>query len=165
VSDGILIDGEEVHVTTLLEPERPSHEDPGSEHGWIRDSAVQLWTNMVDREASRLPRDRLLVYMSPEELMGKLVDETSYVYSIGVIAYELLTKRLPFEDARGAAGLITAQLKREPRPPSNHAEVPTEVDELILRCLRKLRSERFANLHALACAIDERFASAGAHAG
>lgn len=69
------------------------------------------------------------------------------VYSIGVIAYELLTKHLPFEDAKGAAAIITAQLKREPRAPSTHAAVPVEVDALILRCLHKT------------CAIDDRFAS------
>ncbi len=168
IADAILIDGDRVHVTSLPEPERRAEGDVGEEHGWAHDSAVQLWKNMVDRQAIlrdsptvsldaiRVPRDQLYRYMSPEQLMGKSLDEASHVYSIGVIAYELLTKRVPFEGDKGAAGIITAQLKREPQPPSTYAPVPPEIDALVLRCLRKGRSERFATLVQLAGALEQQ---------
>ena len=49
-----------------------------------------------------------LEYMSPEQLMGKQLDGRSDIYALGVLAYELITGRLPFPDAKGPAGLITA---------------------------------------------------------
>src|SRR5687767_9975976 len=59
-----------------------------------------------------------LEYMSPEQLMGKQLDGRSDIYALGVLAYELITGRLPFPDAKGPTGLITAQLKQTPKPPS-----------------------------------------------
>src|SRR5690606_18054076 len=55
-----------------------------------------------------------LEYMSPEQLMGKQLDGRSDVYAMGVVCYELITGRLPFPNAKGPAGLITAQLREVP---------------------------------------------------
>src|SRR5204863_354989 len=72
-----------------------------------------------------------LEYMSPEQLMGKQLDGRSDVYALGVVAYEMITARLPFPDAKGPAGLITAQLKQTPQPPSTanpKANLPAQAD-------------------------------------
>jgi len=99
-----------------------------------------------------------LEYMSPEQLMGKQLDGRSDVYALGVVAYEMITGRLPFPDAKGPAGLITAQLKQTPMPPSQanaKAALPQQADRVILKCLEKDKNNRYADVTQLAIALQE----------
>jgi serine/threonine-protein kinase len=99
-----------------------------------------------------------LEYMSPEQLMGKRLDGRSDVYALGVVAYEMITGRLPFPDAKGPAGLITAQLKQTPVPPSQanpKANLPPAADRVILKCLEKDKNNRYADVTALSNALQE----------
>ena len=93
-----------------------------------------------------------LEYMSPEQLMGKELDGSSDIYSLGVVCYELMTGRLPFPDATGPVALITAQLKETPRVPSQVVPkkmIPPNVDDLIMKMLNKTPGERFSSAEAL----------------
>jgi serine/threonine-protein kinase len=99
-----------------------------------------------------------LEYMSPEQLMGKPLDGRSDVYALGVVAYEMITGRLPFPDAKGPAGLITAQLKQTPMPPSQanpKSGLPQTADRVILKCLEKDKNNRYPDVTALATGISE----------
>ncbi len=95
-------------------------------------------------------------YTSPEGLMGKRVDTWSDVYALGLVGFELLTGRKPFPDAHGPAGLITAQLKQRPPPPSQLVpDLPTGFDAVIARCLEKHPAQRFAASGELLAALEQ----------
>jgi serine/threonine-protein kinase len=82
-------------------------------------------------------------YLSPEQARGAQVDQTSDLYSVGVVLYEMLTGQVPFT---GDTPLEIAMkhLSEIPRPPSElRPEVPHDLDSIVLRALAKDPSERY----------------------
>ena len=76
-------------------------------------------------------------YMSPEQLLGEAVTEESDVYSLGIMGYELLTLKAPFEGTTSVQ-LATAHLKKEPIPLARlRPDVDPFLAELLERCLSK----------------------------
>ncbi|HUS28139.1 MAG TPA: serine/threonine-protein kinase [Kofleriaceae bacterium] len=94
-----------------------------------------------------------LEYMAPEQLMGGRADGRTDIYTLGVVMYELITGHRPFNVA--GLELLTIQLSEQPPPPSADVDVPPEVDEILLRCLKEDLDDRYPNVSELARALDE----------
>jgi hypothetical protein len=94
------------------------------------------------------------LYMSPEQLMSaKSVDVRSDIWALGVVLYELLTARMPFEGDT-LPEVIAAVLHREHEPlRSVRPELPPALDAIIQRCLAKDLAGRFANVAEFAAAV------------
>jgi eukaryotic-like serine/threonine-protein kinase len=93
-------------------------------------------------------------YMSPEQLrQSNGVDARTDIWSLGVLLYELLTRTRPFQ-SWSLAGLSAAIAADSPRPPSRvNPAVPAALDRVVMRCLRKEPSERFASVVAVSEAL------------
>jgi serine/threonine protein kinase len=92
-------------------------------------------------QAARLTKTGELVgnpsYMSPEQLTGSGLSERSDVYAIGLLGYELLTGRGPYE-ADSRREMITAHIQQEPRKLSElRSDVDPRLEEVLRRCLAK----------------------------
>ncbi len=90
-------------------------------------------------------------YMSPEQVEGKEADQRADIYSLGIILYEMLTGRVPFEgDTPFTIGVKhKSELPRDPR--ELNAQIPPDLGRLVLKCLEKDKTKRYqtaADLHA-----------------
>jgi eukaryotic-like serine/threonine-protein kinase len=88
-------------------------------------------------------------YMSPEQVEGKEADQRSDIYSLGIILYEMLTGRVPFEGDTPLA--IAVKHKTEvPRDPKLvNAQIPEDLSRVVLKCLEKDKEKRYQSADAL----------------
>ena len=90
-----------------------------------------------------------LSYMSPEQAQGLAVDARTDIFSLGVMLYEMLAGRKPFEAESGVEVLV-AILTKEPPPLAGVAPAaPRELQHIINKALRKEREERYQTIHDL----------------
>ena len=82
-------------------------------------------------------------YFSPEHARGGFTDSKSDLYSLGVVMYEMLTGRVPF-DADTPVSVALKHMQEEPKPPiESNEKIPTAVNEIILKAMRKDTNLRY----------------------
>lgn len=92
-------------------------------------------------------------YMSPEQLNGRRLSHLSDMFSLGIMAYELLTGVLPFQ-AQNMLKLFDAIINQDAAPPSAHRQgLPAELDRIILRMIAKNPDDRYLSWAELALEI------------
>jgi len=104
-------------------------------------------------------------YLSPEQAQGMDVTAVSDLYSIGVLLYEALTGRLPFEGESAVAVAMKQVAQIPQRPSSINPRVSPALDAVVMRALEKDPGQRFQSADAFIAALDAAMREPGAPAG
>jgi non-specific serine/threonine protein kinase len=84
-------------------------------------------------------------YMSPEQVEGRELDQRSDIYSLGVVLYEMVTGRVPFEGDTPVTIGVKQKTEMPADPKKLNARIPENFSRLILKCLEKDREKRYQN--------------------
>src|SRR3972149_5065039 len=127
-------------LAKLLEPIVPSTEDSG------------------DMETRLKTRDGLVMgtvsYMSPEQARGETIDARSDIFSFGVLFYEMISGRSPFQK-KSVAESLSAVLHETPPALSSSTELPPAVRRVLRKALAKNVSERYQSIKDVAIDLQE----------
>jgi serine/threonine-protein kinase len=119
-----------------------------------------LVKQVAELSSSRLTQDGVIsgtpYFMSPEQARGRDdIDRRTDIYSLGAVGYALLTGHPPYE-GKNPLDVVIAHIHDDLVPPSTlHAEVPADLEQVILRCLAKRREDRFQDAESLEQSLSE----------
>jgi serine/threonine protein kinase len=119
--------------------------------------AFQLPELGEDIDAKRLTGETQVMgtphYMSPEQARGK-VDSRTDIYAVGVLLYEMVTGKVPF-DGTNAADILVKHLTQKPQPPSQLCpEISLALEETILKAMSKRLQDRYQKVEDLLEALE-----------
>lgn len=94
-------------------------------------------------------------YISPEQAKGSLTDAKTDLYSVGVMLYEMLTGRLPFQ-SDNAVSVALMQLQNEPTNPREiNPDIPVGLEQIIMRAMQKNQNDRYQSASEILRDIEE----------
>jgi serine/threonine-protein kinase len=161
---------EEAHAQGIvhrdLKPDNIVLTDRAGQHDFVKvlDFGIAKRSGEEDKNEAKLTQAGMVLgtppYMSPEQFTGKPIDVRSDIYSLGVMAYEMLTGRLPFE-AETAWEWATKHMTVAPHPVEAHPagmRAPEGMRQAVMRALAKRVEERFQSVQEF---LDALIAGAG----
>jgi len=93
-------------------------------------------------------------YMSPEQAQGKKIDAQSDIYSLGIVMYEMLTRKPPFV-ANNSMAVAYKQVHEPPMPPSvKRKDTPKQLELIILKSIKKEKRDRYESVEELLTHLD-----------
>jgi serine/threonine protein kinase len=90
-------------------------------------------------------------YMSPEQIQGQTIDRRTDIFSAGILFYQFVTGKKPFEGTQWA--LAKKIIQDDPELPSSIVQVPPEIDRVVLRALAKQPEDRYQTARSFADAL------------
>jgi serine/threonine protein kinase/Flp pilus assembly protein TadD len=113
----------------------------------VRPRTTDIDRDLITNETSKGVILGTVNYMSPEQATGKKVDKRTDIFSLGMVLYEMITGRTPFE-GDSAAETIANLIRLEPEPLTNFASnIPQELQAIVDKMLRKDPDERHQSMN------------------
>jgi serine/threonine-protein kinase len=132
----------------------------GDETDFVKVLDFGLVKNLADK-AEDLTQTGLFMgspkYMSPEQIRGEPVDGRSDIYALGVIMYEMLLGKVPF-DRPNSVNILMAHVHEAPPPMQEAnagAKVPALLETIVMRCMAKSPDDRYASMDELLVALKQ----------
>lgn len=159
---------EAVHYTKQILKGLDAAHEKGIVHRDVKPQNIMLLKNghvmVTDFGIAKLPKAEPLTitdkaigtvnYISPEQASGEKVDFKTDIYSAGVMLYEMVTGKLPFE-ADSPVAVAMMQVSDEPKPPREiNPNVPVGLEQIILKAMSKDADARFSSAAAMIKALD-----------
>ncbi|MFB0564351.1 MAG: protein kinase [Candidatus Aminicenantaceae bacterium] len=88
-------------------------------------------------------------YMSPEQVDGKDTDQRSDIYSLGIILYEMVTGKIPFEGETPLSVAVKQKSEAPQEPKKFNSQIPDDLNQLILKCIKKNNEMRYQSAEEL----------------
>ncbi len=123
-----------------------------------------------DAPGSRKTRTGIVMgtpaYMSPEQCEGKgNIDHRTDIYALGIVMYELITGRVPFQGEGYGEVLVQHLTKRPERPSTIRGAIPPAIEAVCMKALEKKREDRFQSMEQMMAAMRDPYAYVDANGG
>ncbi|NLL63176.1 MAG: Stk1 family PASTA domain-containing Ser/Thr kinase [Ruminococcaceae bacterium] len=160
---------EALHFTTQMLRALQHAHDKGIVHRDVKPQNIMLLQNgnikVTDFGIARFSRGETRTmtesaigsvhYISPEQARGEITDDKADIYSVGVVLYEMITGKLPFE-SDSAVSVAIMQLQNEAtRPREINPQIPLGLEQITLRAMQKHTKDRYQSAAEMLLDLDE----------